>query len=154
MAVNFETLGNATIQLFDNDGPALATDPWLVGTCYFGSWALDHALSPEQIANVLDSKYIWISHGHPDHLHHESLDLLPQGKKFLLPDHYDPEIRRFLTERGFEVTILPYRKWFRISPRIEVLCLDNINQDAILVVRLGDATTGHTSRRSARSTPT
>ncbi|HLG85817.1 MAG TPA: hypothetical protein VKZ79_01315 [Alphaproteobacteria bacterium] len=139
MSIKFETLGNATIQLFDESGPVLATDPWLVGTCYFGSWALDHALTPEQIANVVNSKFIWISHGHPDHLHHQSLDLLPRGKKILLPDHYDSEIHNFLIERGFDVTVLPYRKWFRVSPQIEVMCLDNINQDAILVVRLGDA---------------
>jgi len=117
----------------------LATDPWLVGTCYFGSWALDHALTPEQIANAVNSDYIWISHGHPDHMHHESLDLMPAGKKFLLPDHYDPEIKNFLTDKGFQVTVLKYREWFRVSPTVEVLCIDNINQDAILVIRLGDA---------------
>ena len=139
MNEKFETLGNATIQLFADGRPVLATDPWLVGTCYFGSWALDHALTAEQMANVVNSDYIWISHGHPDHLHHESLDLLPPGKKFLLPDHYHPEIRNFLTERGFAVTVLKYREWFQVSPTVSVMCLDNINQDAILVARLGDA---------------
>src|SRR5580704_5429149 len=121
MNESFETLGNATLLLFDDGRPVLATDPWLVGTCYFGSWALDHALTAEQIANVINSDYIWISHGHPDHLHHESLDLFPKGKKFLLPDHYDSEIRRFLTDKGFDVTILRYRKWFDISPGVKVM---------------------------------
>jgi hypothetical protein len=139
MNETFETLGNATVQLFEDSRPVLATDPWLVGTCYFGSWALDHALTPGQIANVVNSDYIWISHGHPDHLNHESLELLPKGKKFLLPDHYDKEIKHFLEEKGFAVTVLPYRSWFPISSNIQVMCLDNINQDAILVVRLGDA---------------
>jgi hypothetical protein len=138
MNEKFETLGNATIQVFADGRPVLATDPWLVGTCYFGSWALDHALTPEQIANVTGSDYIWISHGHPDHLHHESLDLLPAGKTFLLPDHYNPEIRNFLTEKGFAVTVLKYREWLQLTPTVSVMCLDNINQDAILIVRLGD----------------
>lgn len=139
MNEKFETLGNATIQLFDDGRPVLATDPWLVGTCYYGSWALDHPLTQEQIANVVNSDYIWISHGHPDHLHHESLDLLPKGKKVLLPDHYDREIKSFLEEKGFDVTVLPYRSWFEISPNVRVMSVDNINQDAILVVRIGDA---------------
>jgi hypothetical protein len=139
MNEKFETLGNATIQLFADGRPVLATDPWLVGTCYFGSWALDHALTAEQIKNVINSDYIWISHGHPDHLHHESLDLLPAGKKFLVPDHYHPEIRNFLTEKGFAVTVLKYREWFQISRSVSVMCLDNINQDAILIAKLGDA---------------
>ena len=139
MQEKFETLGNATLQFFADGRPILATDPWLVGTCYFGSWALDHALSPEQIANVLASDYIWISHGHPDHMHHESLDMLPAGKKFLLPDHYHSEIKDHLTERGFAVTVMKYRQWYPLSPTVSVMCLDNINQDAILIVRLGDA---------------
>jgi len=139
MNESFETLGNATIQLFADGRPVLATDPWLVGTCYFGSWALDHALTPGQIANAVNSDYIWLSHGHPDHMHHESLDLMPAGKKVLLPDHYDSEIKDHLTERGFSVTVLKYREWFQVSPTVSVMCLDNINQDAVLIARIGDA---------------
>ena len=139
MNESFETLGNATLQLFADGRPVLATDPWLVGTCYFGSWALDHALSEQQIANVLNSDYIWISHGHPDHMHHDSIAMLRPGQKFLLPDHYHPEIKEHLTEQGFNVTVLKYREWFQVSPTVSVMCLDNINQDAILIARIGDA---------------
>jgi hypothetical protein len=139
MNEKFETLGNATLQLFADGRPALVTDPWLVGTCYFGSWALDHALTPEQIDHALASEYVWLSHGHPDHMHHQSLDMFAPGQKFLVPDHYDPEIRNFLTEKGFAVTVLKYRQWFEVSPTLKVMCLDNINQDAILIAQLGDA---------------
>jgi hypothetical protein len=139
MNEKFETLGNATLQLFADGRPVLVTDPWLVGTCYFGSWALDHALTSAQIQNALDSDYVWISHGHPDHMHHESLDLFPAGKKFLLPDHYDREIHDFLVGKGFEVKILKYREWFHVSPTVKVMCLDNINQDAVLIAQMADA---------------
>ena len=139
MNETFETLGNATVLVSQDSRPVLATDPWLVGTCYFGSWALDHPLTSEQIANVVNADYIWISHGHPDHLHHESLDLLPKGKKILLPDHYDSEIKLFLQDKGFDVTVLPYRRWFQVSSNVRVMCLDNINQDAVLVIQVGDA---------------
>src|ERR1051326_7481642 len=134
MSARFETLGNASVLLFQDGKPVLATDPWLTGTCYFGSWALDHPLSPEQIQNVADAGWIWISHGHPDHLHDGSLALLPAGKKFLLPDHYDDEIARDLRDRGFEVTILPYRGWYDLTPGVRVMCIDNINQDAVLII--------------------
>lgn len=117
----------------------LITDPWLVGTCYFGSWALDHPMSQAQIATATASEYLWISHGHPDHLHHESLDLMKPGQKVLLPDHYHDEIAVSLRERGFDVTIMPYRKWLRLSPEVEVLCIDNINQDGVIVIRAGGA---------------
>ncbi len=73
MRHKFETLGNAILQIFEDEKPILATDPWLGGTAYFGSWALDHDLSHEQIENVHNSPFIWISHGHPDHFHWASI---------------------------------------------------------------------------------
>jgi hypothetical protein len=136
MNARFETLGNASVMVFDGDKPVLATDPWLTGTCYFGSWALDHPLSATQIQNFVEAEWIWISHGHPDHLHDESLNLLPAGKKILLPDHYDNDIEKSLKARGFDVTILPYRTWFDLTPGVRVMCIDNINQDAILIIEV------------------
>jgi hypothetical protein len=139
MSAQFETLGNASVIVFEDDRPVLATDPWLTGTCYFGSWALDHPLSQPQIQNFVEADWIWISHGHPDHLHDTSLTMLPDGKKFLLPDHYDNDIASNLRDRGFDVTILPYRTWFSLTPGIRVMCIDNINQDAVLVIEADGA---------------
>src|SRR5580658_5409236 len=134
ISAQFETLGNASVIVFEDTKPVLATDPWLTGTCYFGSWALDHPMSQQQIQHFMDAGWIWISHGHPDHLHDESLNLLPAGKRFLLPDHYDSDISTNLRDRGFDVTILPYRTWHVLTPAVRVMCIDNINQDAILLV--------------------
>jgi hypothetical protein len=135
----FETLGNATIQLFRDGRPVLATDPWLIGTCYYGSWALDHPLTTHQIENVANSEYIWISHGHPDHLHEPSLKLLLRGKRILIGELYGSTIHDSLKAKGFQVTVLPYRQWRRLGPTLEVMCIDNMNQDSILVIRAGDA---------------
>jgi hypothetical protein len=139
MGYTFETLGNATVQIFKDQRPILATDPWLTGTCYFGSWALDKPLTDAQIASVLASDYVWISHGHPDHLHGESLDLLPRGKKILLPDHYHPEIKDALIGQGFDVRVMPYKTWMPLGDGVRAMCLDNQNQDAMLIVEVGDA---------------
>jgi hypothetical protein len=139
MSLTFETLGNATVQFKADGRPIFATDPWLKGTCYFGSWALDHPLTPGEIENVRGSPYIWISHGHPDHLHPESLELMPPETRLLLPDHYSGEIREYLIEQGFSVTVMQYRSWLKLHDQLEVLCLDNENQDAILVCRFGNA---------------
>jgi hypothetical protein len=139
MSAQFETLGNASVIVFEDAKPVLATDPWLTGTCYFGSWALDHPLSQQQIQNFVEAGWIWISHGHPDHLHDASLTMLPAGKKILLPDHYDDDIALNLRSRGFDVTILRYRTWLSLTPGIRVMCIDNINQDAILVIEADGA---------------
>ena len=137
MSVTFETCGNAIIIVRVDGRPILATDPWLVGSCYFGSWMLDKPLTETQIRDIQSAEYVWISHGHPDHLHPDSLDMLPPGKRVLVPDHYHPEIHDMLVARGFEVQNLGYRKWFVLSPEVRICCVDNPNQDAILVVETG-----------------
>ena len=34
--MRFETIGNTTVICYENDQPILATDPWIVGSAYFG----------------------------------------------------------------------------------------------------------------------
>lgn len=62
----------------------------------------------------------------------------PVRQKDPLPN-YDGAIAEYLNTKGFQVTILPYRPWTRLSPSIRVVCRDNENQDAILLVHAGDA---------------
>ena len=56
----------------------------------------------EQLAAIRKSQYVWLSHGHPDHLHAESLEQL-RDKKILLPDHVGKRIFDGLSEQGFDV---------------------------------------------------
>lgn len=137
--LSVKTMGNATIQLWQGDKPILTTDPWLVGRAYFDSWALHHPLTEEEIDSALNSEFLWISHGHPDHLHLESLSRFQKGKKLFIPNHYHDEISLTLRELGFDVEVMEYRKWYRLTSELEILCLDNINQDAILMMRFGDS---------------
>ncbi len=139
MRFGFETLGNASIAFREGDSAVLVTDPWLTGTCYFGSWGLDRPLTEDELALVRASEYVWISHGHPDHFHVPSLALLRPEQKILLPDHYSSDIKDYLVKRGFAVEVMPYRTWKQLSPGIRALCLDNENQDAILLIEAGDS---------------
>lgn len=128
----FETIGNATLIVHDGT-PLLATDPWIEGPAYFGSWGLSHEIPAEQMAHVLACPYIWVSHGHPDHLSADSL-LKLSGKKFLLPDHAGRRIYEDFATRGFDVRILPDREWVRLSDRVKVMSIADYNQDAVLLV--------------------
>jgi hypothetical protein len=139
MSLTFETAGNATLIFHEDGRPVLATDPWLEGRCYSGSWALERKLTEAELKSVLDAEYIWISHGHPDHFHVRSLMRFARGKKVLLPDHYAKDIASFLTGQGFLVEIMPYRQWRVLTPGIRCMCLDNENQDAILLIEAGDS---------------
>ena len=53
--IGFETIGNATLTVFD-DKPVLTTDPWLFGNPYFGSWGHKYTIPKEQLENIKKSK--------------------------------------------------------------------------------------------------
>ncbi len=139
MSWSFETLGNAMVQLFEGGNPVLVTDPWLLGSAYYGSWELERPLTEQQISNVARSRYIWFSHGHPDHFHPPSFVKLSRDSLVLLPDHYDRELARGLTEHGFKYRILPNKQWVQLDSELRVLCVANENMDAILAIEAGGA---------------
>lgn len=132
MNIGFDTIGNATIICYDRV-PVLVTDPWVIGSAYFGSWTLSHEIPEEQMTAVQACRYVWYSHGHPDHLHSESLSLL-RDKKILLPDHVGKRIYNDLSKDGYNVHVLRNKVWYRLSENIKVLCISDYNQDGILLI--------------------
>ncbi len=139
MSWTFETLGNATIQIARDGKPVLVTDPWLQGSAYFGSWELERPLSDRQRQNAIGSRYVWFSHGHPDHFHPDSVQLLDRTSAILIPDHYEPELARALREWGFSPRILPNKQWVPLEDGLKVLCVANENMDAIVAFEVDGA---------------
>jgi hypothetical protein len=133
--LGFETIGNATVVVHDRE-PVLATDPWIEGSAYFGSWGLSHPVPPAQLASVLGAGAVWFSHGHPDHLNPASLPRF-RGTRILLPDHVGGRIAHDLARDGYRVEVLPDATWVRISDRVRVLCIADEGQDAVLLIDVG-----------------
>lgn len=136
MEQGFDTIGNATLICYERGRPVLATDPWTQGSPYFGSWKLSHEVPPEQREALENVRFVWLSHGHPDHLNIDTLRSL-KDKTFLLADHVGGRIRSELTRLGYRVTVLPDRTWTRLSDRIRIQTLADYNQDSILLVDVG-----------------
>lgn len=134
MDLGFQTIGNATVICHDG-GPVLATDPWLWGPAYFGSWTLTHEVPERQLEEIRQCRWIWISHGHPDHLSLPCLQTL-KDKKILLADHYGGRLARELSELAYDVQVLPDGQWTQLGPRMRVASIANYNQDAALLIDL------------------
>jgi hypothetical protein len=135
MELGFETIGNATLVCHDR-GPVLVTDPWIAGSAYFGSWTRSHEIPERQQQAIQSCRFVWLSHGHPDHLSAESLELL-RSARILLPDHVGGRVHQDLLALGLDVAVLPDRGWVQLSPRIRVQSIPDWNQDAILLVDIG-----------------
>jgi hypothetical protein len=133
--LGFETIGNATVVVHDRR-PVLATDPWIRGSAYFGSWGLSHQIPAGQDAAIRQAGAVWFSHGHPDHLNPASLPLF-RDTRILLPDHVGGRVARELARDGYRVEVLPDQTWVRISDRVRVLCIADAGQDAVLLVDVG-----------------
>jgi L-ascorbate metabolism protein UlaG (beta-lactamase superfamily) len=111
--LGFETIGNATVIAYDG-ASILATDPWMGEPAYFGSWGLPFEIPDQQKEAILAAEFIWLSHGHPDHLNPQALEKL-HGKKILLPNHIGGRIRDDLRGAGFDVTVLADNTWTGLS---------------------------------------
>jgi len=129
--IGFETIGNATLTVFDG-APVLSTDPWIDGKPYFGSWGHSHSIPSEQITNVINSKYIWLSHGHPDHIDSASY-IHFKGSTILIPDHYGDRIYDYFNTH-FDCIKLKSNEWFQISENVKIKSFADWNQDASLLV--------------------
>jgi len=135
MELGFDTIGNATLICYDR-GPVLVTDPWIEGAAYFGSWTISHRIPREQRESIGACRYVWLSHGHPDHISAASIEKL-RDKIILLPDHEGGRIYRGLKEEGYTVYVVKDREWTRLSDRVHVLCIADYNQDGILLIDIG-----------------
>jgi hypothetical protein len=130
--LGFDSIGSAILIAYDG-APILTTDAWINDDAYFGSWTHDYAIPSEQLGAIRRAKFHWFSHGHPDHLNVESLPALTGGE-FLLSDHFGGRIRRELEDLGHRVRVLKDRQWVRLSERISVYSIANVNQDSILLI--------------------
>ena len=136
--IGVQTIGNATLVAYDKK-PILSTDPWMGGDHYafFGSWHLPHNIPDNIKEDIFKSEYIWVSHGHPDHLNHDSIHLFKKNK-ILISDHFGSRIYKDLKSENYNITILQDRKWVNLSKNISVMSIVTNIQDSILLVRVNN----------------
>lgn len=131
--IGFETIGNATVTIFDNK-PVLTTDPWVYGNPYFGSWGHKYKIPNEQIQNIEKSKFIFLSHGHPDHIDPDSFKIF-ENKTLILADHFGDRIYNDLKKK-FHCIKLKSNTWFELSRNIRIKTFADWNQDSLLIVEI------------------
>lgn len=136
MDLGFETCGNATLIIYDHGKPVMVTDPWITEPQYFGSWSLPYLFTDTQLEAFKLVPYVWLSHGHPDHLNMASLEHF-RDRIILVPQHYGGRISADLKAAGFRVKNLQQGVWLPLSAHVRILTAADWNQDAAVLIALG-----------------
>ncbi len=155
MNLGFETCGNATLIVYDGGVPVLVTDPWIKGAQYFR--VLEAAVSvycatgggicrgPTGLAAPMD-----IPPPPPITSTLESLAAF-RDKTLLLPRHHGGRILHDLNAAGYQVRELANDGWLQVLPQVRILCCADWNQDAALLIALGDQCASPESERWLRA---
>lgn len=138
--MRIRSIGHASLEI-ETNGLRLLTDPWWAGPAYTDQW---HAWPAPQPANVQERPvdYVYLSHGHEDHLHPATLKTLKRGSTALVPQFLMRRMSDWLkNEVGFcEVIELPHGQKVQLRRGLTATCYVNLN-DSMLVLENGDRTT-------------
>ena len=126
-----KTYGHATLSFEKMGVPALITDPWLIGSCYWRSWWLQHYPSNEDLLILSKAKNIFLTHEHWDHAHFPTLKKYFLGKKILIPELNSKRLKNSLKE-NFDVEEIKSNKWFKVGD-INYISVPLYNDDSILL---------------------
>lgn len=136
-----ETVGHASIVLSNKENqPLLITDPWLTGSTYWRSWWLQNYPDEKNLDHIKNSKFVFITHEHPDHFHPPSLRKLFKKSKILIPELPNSPIYSFLIENNFNTEVVKKNKWKEIDceNKISIFSIPLWNDDTVFIVDTPD----------------
>ena len=133
--MKIQTFGHAGVRLTDeNEQTLLITDPWITGSVYWRSWWLQNYPKNEEIAQLSQAKYVYITHEHPDHFHPPSIRKLGKNPIYIFPELPDISMSHFLNQQGYKTQTLRVNQWFPIGQGISILSIPLWTDDSLLLI--------------------
>lgn len=121
--VSVRWLNHATVYIECN-GVSIITDPWLFGPAFMTGWWLANPSPADAIDLLKKADYVYVSHNHPDHLHAETLAVLPKDATFLAPAFTTRSVEKYLRSLGFRTIIpLEFNNLFEPVPGLQISML-------------------------------
>lgn len=147
------TIGHATLLVSERAGgePLIATDPWVIGSCYWRSWWLERYPTAQQIERLRGAHNVYFTHEHPDHFHTPSVRRLGNRPRALVPELSRDAMGSYLRERGMRAEVLPAGAWVQLQDDVRVLSLPTVANDSALLIDTKDALIANLN--DARPTP-
>lgn len=127
-------VGHATLSI-ETGNCTIVTDPWTNGPAFCKTWYI----FPKPVKDALPKRidYILISHGHEDHLHEPTLELLPKAATVFYPYFWYSNSRNHFSSLGFKRSYEAVTdKRYRLEEDVYVTFIGH-NLDSIVVVEAG-----------------
>lgn len=132
MKISF--VGHAAL-VIEAGGLRVLSDPWWEGACFGSQWWV----YPQcDLSAVRDIDYIYISHGHADHLHPGTLRRLPKTAKCLVAT--EAGISDAIRDLGFDVVELKRGERRDLGSGVMVEILPTYGDDTLMVLTDGHET--------------
>jgi L-ascorbate metabolism protein UlaG (beta-lactamase superfamily) len=131
--VKVQFIGHASI-LIESKGIRILSDPWWRGPCFGAQWWA----YPPPAAHLLRATpvaYVYISHGHHDHLHLSTLGTLASGFKCLVSS--EAGIAATLREHGYPVIEVRPEQPMDLGQGVQVRIWPTDGDDTLMVVSDG-----------------
>ncbi|MBM3583560.1 MAG: MBL fold metallo-hydrolase [Alphaproteobacteria bacterium] len=129
-------VGHASIAV-DTRGIRVLSDPWWSGPCFGTQWWV-HPAPALDLVRARDPDFIYISHGHHDHLHFGTLQRLPKTAKVLVGRELD--LAASTRDAGFETIELDARVPTEIAPSVHVEIAPTHAGDSYMMIADGTST--------------
>lgn len=132
--MNIEYICHASL-LIETADLRIATDPWFAGPANCRQWYVFP--KPVNQDKIRDVEAIFISHGHEDHLHEESLRQMPKDAVVYYPYSFFGGAKEYIESLGFGTVneAVTFRK-LSVSSETTVTFILN-SHDSIIVVESG-----------------
>ena len=124
------TYHNSATVVIQDDNTKILVDPWLVNGEYFGAWGIypPYDFKPNEFNDI---DFIYISHIHPDHCSHKTLEKLNKKIPVLIHEFPEKFLKNNLEKSGFDVIELPNNKKMKLKENLtmDVIAADNCNPE-------------------------
>lgn len=127
-------VGHASI-LIETDGIAILSDPWWRGPCFGAQWWTYPPPATEVLEQVKPD-YIYISHGHHDHLHPGTLKSFSRDTTILLAA--STKMGNFIRQMGFKVIEFHDDEIALGSSGVKCRIIPTYSDDTLMVLRSAD----------------
>jgi beta-lactamase family protein len=131
MKVTF--IGHAAI-LIETNGLALVSDPWWDHPCFGAQW-WNYPRARGELVENRKIDYIYISHGHHDHLHPGTLGKLDRSAKVLIAAGTD--LAPSIVKAGFEVIEVGVNEERDLGNGVRCRIMPTHSDDSLMVVSDG-----------------